>query len=447
MSSAAAAITRAKISLAPSVGALKSGSFGALEEIIEGARVVGFGEGEHGVHEVLIVRNLLFQFLVEHKGFTAIAVESGFTDSVRVDDFVLGKGIPLTKELVSAVFTFWPYAMEENRQLIEWMRAFNARPSTRRKIRFYGLDMMGGYVHPEGLRGISQARKPFDAALSYMQSVAPEEARLFRDRLEPELTAIYSAHYDALSADARERFTTAIADMVSLFQRRHVGWAGTSGSVAYHRAYRNALNARGIDADFRAGGFWGPPALQAAPGSVDVAQRDAELAAHLQWVLEREGVKGRVLAFAHNTHMTKDRLYASATDGPPFNANTEPPVMGMHLRESLSGEFVAIASFFGVDTQELNAGPFSTAHPEALDGPSGLLSCAGQGVCAFDLRKLARHPDIRRDLDRPWRVQFNPGPNPENPRARLAINPVESFDAVIFLGEATEARQLGAPAD
>src|SRR6266702_8865443 len=54
------------------------------------AHVVAFGEPMHGAHEPLAFRNRLFRFLVERMGFTAIALESGFTESTSARPFIEG---------------------------------------------------------------------------------------------------------------------------------------------------------------------------------------------------------------------------------------------------------------------------------------------------------------------------------------------------------------------
>ena len=61
-----------------------------LESAIGAARVVALGEPTHGVHEPLAFRNRLFRFLVERMGFTAIALESGFTESISARSFIEG---------------------------------------------------------------------------------------------------------------------------------------------------------------------------------------------------------------------------------------------------------------------------------------------------------------------------------------------------------------------
>ena len=61
-----------------------------LRRMIGDARVVSLGEGLHGSAEPLEFRNRLFQFLVERMDFTAIALESGLTESYALDAYVLG---------------------------------------------------------------------------------------------------------------------------------------------------------------------------------------------------------------------------------------------------------------------------------------------------------------------------------------------------------------------
>src|SRR5579875_1232323 len=59
----------------------------AIDRLIAGARVIGFGEIGHGSHEPLAYRNRLVRFLVEHHGLTAIALESPLAESKRVNDY------------------------------------------------------------------------------------------------------------------------------------------------------------------------------------------------------------------------------------------------------------------------------------------------------------------------------------------------------------------------
>jgi erythromycin esterase len=59
---------------------------GPLRTIVNQARVVALGESGHGIHEFLAFRNRLLAFLVKEMDFTAIAVETGFSESLLADD-------------------------------------------------------------------------------------------------------------------------------------------------------------------------------------------------------------------------------------------------------------------------------------------------------------------------------------------------------------------------
>lgn len=54
--------------------------------------LLGFGEALHGGEDLLILRNRLFQRLVEAHGYSAIAIESSFPRAHVVNEYILGRG-------------------------------------------------------------------------------------------------------------------------------------------------------------------------------------------------------------------------------------------------------------------------------------------------------------------------------------------------------------------
>ncbi len=153
-----------------------------LSRVTGQARVVGFGEAKHGLHEMLILRNRMFEYLVEHLRFTALAAETGFIDGTAVDDYVTGSNSVTPQQAAYGVFTFaGEHAFAENLTLVNWIRAYNARPTTTRKIHFYGLDMTGRSTRSQP--GNTFARRASDAVIGYVESVDPQQAHGFRDLL------------------------------------------------------------------------------------------------------------------------------------------------------------------------------------------------------------------------------------------------------------------------
>jgi erythromycin esterase len=64
-----------------------------IEKMIGNAKIVAVGEFVHAGAEPLIFRNRMFKHLVEHYGFTAIAIESGVVEGRLLNDYVThGKG-------------------------------------------------------------------------------------------------------------------------------------------------------------------------------------------------------------------------------------------------------------------------------------------------------------------------------------------------------------------
>ena len=64
----------------------------ALEEIIGDARIVLIGEGSHGTHEFYEARAAITKWLIEEKGFCALAAAADWPDAYRVNRYVRGLG-------------------------------------------------------------------------------------------------------------------------------------------------------------------------------------------------------------------------------------------------------------------------------------------------------------------------------------------------------------------
>lgn len=371
-----------------------------LPGLVGAARVVSFGEAMHGGHEFLGLRNRIFAFLVERMGFTAIAAETGFAESMLVDDYVRGEG-ELSNEVVAAVFSFGaPRAWQENLELIEWMRAHNAAPGVQRKIGFYGLEMMGHVSVPDQ----PFARRAADAALGYVAVIDPQEAERFGNRLGPLLRKLTSSQYGGLMREEQDMLTLALGDLVSLYQRRHVQWIARSSALEYYRGLRNALNARNLDADFRASGWW-------IGRHGDRDQRDASSAASLRWVLDREGPRGRVFVFAHNAHV---REAAQSQSGTTFTS------MGEHLDAALGEDLITIGSVYK-----------DGEHPMSINA---MLDEVGLPLFALDFAALARSPEAAA-----W---WNQTRSLHQQSREYRLNAIENFDALIFVDAVTPAQPI-----
>ena len=123
-----------------SVEVTDSAESAALRRMIGSARIVALSEAVHDGAEPLAFRNQLLKLLVEDLGFTAIAIESGFTEGQGVHDYVLG-GAGDLKTVMQKGFSWTFDRLPQNEALVRWLREYNADPRHTRKVNFYGYDV------------------------------------------------------------------------------------------------------------------------------------------------------------------------------------------------------------------------------------------------------------------------------------------------------------------
>jgi erythromycin esterase len=370
------------------------------------ARVIGLGEADHGIHEFLAFRNRLVQFAVETFGVTAIAAETGFTESVAADDYVLGRG-EFSPAVATSVFSWSSVGYEENRALLDWIRSYNTRRATDRKVHFYGIDLTGGRAGR-----FVEARRSVDAALDYAAALEPAQERAIRSRLEPLEPHFASGVYDSLTAEQQCTLTAAIDDLVSLFKRRSAAWTAATSKESFNRALGSAIVAQQLNANFRS----------AAAESNPQAQRESAMAENLIRVLQQEGEKGRVLLYEANWHISKGPM---ATDR--FGSS-----LGEHLRSLLGADYVAIAASFG-EKQEADGGKTDASETPDPASTAALLSSVCHASCWVNLLDVPIQGPVME-----WFYAVRPiqGGRVDQMNTRSA------FDAQVFIRTVHSARKL-----
>ncbi|WP_255808168.1 erythromycin esterase family protein [Deinococcus sp. KNUC1210] len=102
-------------------------------------QLLGLGEPTHGVEAFPLWRNRVFQTLVDTQGFRSIAIESDITAGLQVDAH-LASGQGTLDEVMTGGFSHGFGASQANRDLVIWMRQFNAGRNEMNRLRFYGFD-------------------------------------------------------------------------------------------------------------------------------------------------------------------------------------------------------------------------------------------------------------------------------------------------------------------
>jgi erythromycin esterase len=394
-----------------------------LESAIGAAHVVAFGEPTHGVHEPLAFRNRLFRFLVERMGFTAIALESGFTESISARSFIEG-GEGDAETAARTGLSSWVNRYLENRELIEWMRDYNATASSagRRRIRFYGIDLT------EGER-VSGPRRALDYALTFLSRADPATAQKIRASSGDSLPSTDDLEFGSLSAAAQAEFDTSIKATAKAMEKSRKSLVARSSVDEYRWALHNLDVARQLAKCL-------PLTPPAPPAKVGISAwaptmtcRDSAMAENVQWALQNEGRQGRLLIFAHNGHVmnTKD-------DGRRWaNVREKPPMMGLHLRRVYGKDLYIIAMSSATASGGLPSKPIEE------DSIDSTLVGLGLPLMFLDVRTGRQNKEVLTWLS--MRRSLN-----ANVSAQSLITPSTAVDAFFFVNTLTPAIQSSAKA-
>src|SRR6266702_5740200 len=138
----------------------------AVDKVIaslgDSVELLGVGEALHGGEDILILRNRLFQRLVEAHGYSAIAIESSFPRARVLNQYLAGRGPASYEAVQDSGFSHGFGHIFANRELVEWMRRYNADPSHRVTLQFYGFDI------PTGTTGPASPSQVLEFVLDYL---------------------------------------------------------------------------------------------------------------------------------------------------------------------------------------------------------------------------------------------------------------------------------------
>jgi len=341
----------------------------AVASLDGSVELLGFGEALHGGEDILLFRNRLFQRLVEARGYCAIAIESSFPLGRAVDEYIAGRGPESFEAVRDTGFSHGFGRLGANRELVEWMRLTNADPSRRVKLRFYGFDS------PTEIGASDSPRQLLHFVLDYLASIDEAGARLLHERIDPLLgrdadwedpAAIMDPAKSVGLSPAATKLRVETEDLIAEISVRRPELAAQSGDDRYLEAVHYASQARQL-LNYHA-------ALARKSGD-RVARllglRDAMMADNLAYIVSRERGRGKVFAFAHNSHLKRGR--AQWQLGPDLY--TWWPA-GAQLQEILGPRYAVIGSAMGVSGVQ-GIGPPETGTLESLlravPGPGRLI--------------------------------------------------------------------------
>lgn len=271
-------------------------------------KLLGLGEALHGGEDILLLRNRLFQRLVQKHGISAIAIESSFPRARLVNEYVVGRGPASYEDVREAGFSHGFGRLDANRELVEWIRAYNADRAHSIKLRFYGFDS------PTEMVGTDSPRQLLHFVLDYLSSIDSASEEWYRKRIDPLLGPNSDwenpiASFDPTKSIGRSPAATALRveteDIISELRLRRPELVARSDADRYLEAVQYAKAARQLL------NYHSALAQESGQPSERIVRllgiRDLMMADNLAYMVSRERCRGKVLAFAHNSHLQRGK--------------------------------------------------------------------------------------------------------------------------------------------
>lgn len=278
-----------------------------LDDFVGDARFVLIGESSHGTEEFYESRARITQWLIENKGFKAVAAEADWPDAHRVNRWLHGEGSDGSADEALLGFDRFPAWMWRNtvaRDFLDWLHRYNAgRPEGDERVGFYGLDL---YSLHRSMQDVT----------AYLDTVDREAARRARARYAcfDHSTAAdgqaygYAAAFGAGQSCERQ-VVTQLVDMYAATLDR-IRSDGTAAQDELFCARRNAFAVRGAESYYR-------NMFRSRVTSWNI--RDRHMAETLEALAEhlttRSAVPAKIVVWAHNSHVGDARATEVGADG------------------------------------------------------------------------------------------------------------------------------------
>ncbi|HEX8606791.1 MAG TPA: erythromycin esterase family protein [Pseudoduganella sp.] len=280
--------------------------FDYLLECIGDASIVLLGEATHGTREFYRLRAEISKRLIVEKGFDAIAVEADWPDALRVSRYVQHGGDDMTAEGALGGYKRFPQWMWRNHEIVDlvnWLRAHNAHVASNvRRVGFHGLDLYS-------------LQQSMHSVIAYLERADPEAAKRARERYSCiDHMAEDPQHYGyATTFGMKEDCEKEVVRQLTELTRQadlHLQEMGGQVPDELFYAQQNARVARNAETYYRS-------MFQSRDESWNV--RDSHMAETLEALREhisqRTGKPGKIVVWAHNSHLGDARATEMGRQG------------------------------------------------------------------------------------------------------------------------------------
>lgn len=396
-----------------------------LQAWIGDAHYVLLGEASHGTYDFYAERARITRQLLAYGQFNAVAIEGDWPDANRVNRFVRGLGGDASAVEALGGFKRFPTWMWRNtvvQEFVEWLRDFNSARPADLQCGFYGMDMYS--LHAS-----------MNAVLQYLDNAHPELAQATRERYAcfdrfGEDSNVYGMMTGLRGLPGCEE--EVIKTLVELRRQARAAGPYDDGEDAFD-AEQNARLVKNAEAYYRS-------MYLSNVSSWNL--RDRHMVESLDAIdtrLKKDGVRPRIIVWAHNSHLGDARATEMGRRG---ELNVGQLMRERHASDAVLIGFtthtgtVTAASDWGAPTE------FKRVVPSREDSVEHVLHSTGLPRFFLPLRDGGLHADALRErrLERAIGVIYRP----ETERAShyFLAEPADQFDAIVHIDSTRALRPL-----
>jgi erythromycin esterase-like protein len=395
--------------------------FGRLFDRFADKRVVLLGEASHGTSEFYRARAAITRRLIEHHGFTIVAVEADWPDAAAVDRYVRRRPGRSGEEAAFQRFPTWMWRNTDVADFIDWLHDFNAARAPFARAGFFGLD-------------IYNMQSSIAAVLAYLDHVDAEAAAMARQRygcLTPWQKEPSAYGRAVLTAGYRQCEEAVLRQCEDLLKRK-LEYAGGDGD-SFLDAAQNARLIASAERYYRIMYYGGAEAWNL---------RDTHMFETLRHLLDAHGPDSKAVIWAHNSHIGDARFTEMGKQRHELN-------IGQLCREHFGEASVLIG--FGTHTGTVAAASdwdgvmeIKRVRPSLPDSHEGLCHETGLGPFLLDFHRTRVLSDALQEsrLERFIGVIYRPETELMSHYAEALLS--RQFDAYLWFDETNAVTALSA---
>ena len=377
-----------------------------IGEMVGDAKIVSLGEPTHGNREVFQLKHRMIEYLVTEKGFNIFALECPFGEAYDINRYVVD-GIGDPKKALAGIY-YWAWDTKEVLDLIEWIREYNLDPSHKTKVKFYGFDTQ----NPE---------RAANVMLDFLAKVDPALENSVRPKLD-----ILGMPFSNPEIIGNRQWIPEEADSLSLrdinlvmdsFDKNKDQYVQNSSFSEWKLAKQHA---RQVEMYIEA-------AINDAENWSTI--RDLGQAQNLKWIMDHEGHDTKMIAWAHNSHVSNSSRW-----GIEWMGSYMKKWYGEDLK--IFGIFFNQGKFKAIDEAVSSKGMHDFSVGPAPEGTfEYIMATANMSLASVDLSRLPKDGVIFDWFNQERLTRNSGGGFNENDEEHFywPYNLAKAYDALIYL--------------